>query len=34
MKVRHPNDSSIISIIKNIWLYFVLVWCHLCTIQT
>jgi hypothetical protein len=30
MKVRHPNDSSIISIIKNIWLYFGLVWCHLC----
>jgi hypothetical protein len=30
MKVRHPNDSSIISIIINIWLYFGLVWCHLC----
>jgi hypothetical protein len=30
MKVHHPNASSIISIIINIWLYFVLALCHLC----
>ena len=30
MNARHSNDSSIISIIINIWLYFVLVLYHLC----
>ena len=32
MKVHHPNASSIISIIINIWLYFVLVLYHLFTL--